>query len=182
MGCGASKDVQKPSTPSDESQGTALSGSGSAVALALNGNTLSAAEESAGAALATAATDRAALDALKDPHEEIREAVGCADTKTASDATEKTDKSTDSKSSKSSNSSNIGGASVYGTSGCMYMSFSAGCNARGARSAHALAGLLEQVKFAAHKRDYLVMSRDHKPKELFLRCHYVTLVLVKQVN
>jgi hypothetical protein len=169
MGCGASKDVQKESTSSDESQGTALSASAVAA-------------ESASTALATAATDLVALDARKDPHEEIREAGGCADTKMASDATEKTDKSTDSKSSKSSKISNSGGASVYGTSGCMYMSFSAGCGARGARNAHALVGLVEQVKFAAHKKDYLVMSRVHKPKELFLRCHYVTLVLVKQVN
>jgi len=168
MGCGASKDVKKPSTSSDESRGTALSASAVAA-------------ESAGAALATAATNFAALDALKDPHEDISGAGG-ADTIMAYDATVKSDKSTDSKSSKSSNSSNSGGASVYGTSGCMYMSFCGGCGARGARNAHALAGLVEQVKFAAHKKDYLVMSRDHKPKELFLRCHYVTLVLVKQVN
>ena len=62
------------------------------------------------------------------------------------------------------------------------MSFSAGCGAGGAQNAHAMAGLRDQVKFEAHKKDYLVMSRAHKPKELFLRCHCVTFVLVKHEN
>ena len=69
---------------------------------------------------------------------------------------------------------------TYSTRGCMYMSFSAGSG--GAQNAHAMAGLRDQVKFAAHKRDYLVMSRAHKPKELFLRCQCVTFVLVKHEN